>query len=800
MYIGQPIRRREDLRLVRGRGRFVDDVSAPDMAWVSFVRSPYPHARIRSIDKTPAERMPGIVRVLVAQDWEAAGLGKMASVHPMHFSDGRKMNEAMRPIMARDKVRHVGEVVAAVVGTSRYAAMDGAEAVEVGYEELACVTETSRALDPNAPILHEEFGVNLVNDIIRGDRAATDAAFARAAHITSLTLNSGRVAAMPLEPFAYAAFYDETSELTTLWATIQMPHNLRQWLCKQTLFIPEDKLRVIAPDVGGSFGAKGGFQPEVSIVVWMARELRRPVKWTSTRSEEFLTQTHARDHATKARMAFDAHGTILGLEVDTLAALGGYISPFGPSIPGNSYPHTIGGLYRTPALWLRVRSVYTNTLPTGPYRGSGRPEATWVVERLFENGAREMGLDVVEMRQRNLIQKHQFPYATAAGRVHDSGDPPLMLERLVTLASYAELRKKQQALRAQGIYMGIGLAGFFDKAGTGPSKNLKAKGGLHAGYEVAVVRVQSDGRVRAYVGTCAHGQGHETTYAALVADCMGLKIDDVDIIEGDTDRVPFGNGTWGGRSISVGGAALHRAATEVIAKARRIAAAELECDDADLLYLDQVFSSRQTNRSVSFADVANIAYLAWLPKGIEPGLECTVFHDPPDLNDPSALHLAVVIVDIETGTVTLSDYFTIDDAGVVINPLLVEGQIQGGLAQGIGQALSEQIVYDPQSGQLLTASFLDYGMPRADDMPALQSGFIVSPAPSNPLGVKGASESGTIGAPAAIGNAVIDALWDLGVRHIEMPMNSYTVWRALRDVKEITCRRPDAMRVAQPAS
>jgi carbon-monoxide dehydrogenase large subunit len=304
MYIGQPIRRREDLRLVRGRGRFVDDVSAPDMAWVSFVRSPYPHARIRSIDKTPAQRMPGIVRVLVAQDWEAAGLGKMASVHPMHFSDGRKMNEAMRPIMARDKVRHVGEVVAAVVGTSRYAAMDGAEAVEVGYEELACVTETSRALDPNAPILHEEFGVNLVNDIIRGDRAATDAAFARAAHITSLTLNSGRVAAMPLEPFAYAAFYDETSELTTLWATIQMPHNLRQWLCKQTLFIPEDKLRVIAPDVGGSFGAKGGFQPEVSIVVWMARELRRPVKWTSTRSEEFLTQTHARDHATKARMAF----------------------------------------------------------------------------------------------------------------------------------------------------------------------------------------------------------------------------------------------------------------------------------------------------------------------------------------------------------------------------------------------------------------------------------------------------------------------------------------------------------------
>ena len=788
MYIGQPIRRREDLRLVRGRGRFVDDVGAPDMAWVSFVRSPHPHARIRSIDKTAAERVPGVLRVPVATDWEAAGLGRMASLHPMHFSDGRRMNEAMRPILARDKVCHVGEPVAAVVATSRYAAMDGAEAVEIAYEELPSVTETARALDADVPILHEAFGTNLVNEIIKGDRAATDAAFARAAHVTSLTLDSRRIAAMPLEPFAYTAVHDDVTDVTTLWATIQMPHNLRQWLCKQTLFIPEDKLRVIAPDVGGSFGAKGTFQPEVSIVVWMARALRRPVKWTSTRSEEFLTQTHARDHATTARMAFDEQGTILGLEVDTLAALGGYISPFGPSIPGNSYPHTIGGLYRAPALWLRVRSVYTNTSPTGPYRGSGRPEATWVVERLLENGAREMGLDVVEVRRRNFIQKHEFPYTSAAGRVHDSGDPPLMLERLVTLASYSELRKRQRDLRAQGIYMGIGLAGFFDKAGTGPSKNLKAKGGLHAGYEVAVVRVQSDGRVRAYVGTFAHGQGHETTYAAIVADCMGVKIDDVEIIEGDTERVPFGNGTWGGRSISVGGAALHRAATQVLDKARRIAAAELDCEEADLTYSDQMFSSRKTNRSVSFADVANIAYLAWLPTGIEPGLEATVYHDPPDLNDPSALHLAVVIVDIETGVVRVTDYFTIDDAGVIINPLLVEGQVQGGLAQGIGQALSEQIVYDPQSGQLLTASFLDYGMPRADEMPELRSGFIASPAPSNPLGVKGASESGTIGAPAAIGNAVVDALWDLGVRHVEMPMNAHTVWRALRDAKETSIR------------
>jgi carbon-monoxide dehydrogenase large subunit len=788
MYIGQPIRRREDLRLVRGRGRFVDDVSAPDMAWLSFVRSPHPHASIRAIDKARAERMPGVLRVLDAGDWDAAGLGKMASLHPMHFSDGRRMNEAMRPILARGKVCHVGEPVAAVVGTSRYAAMDGAEAVDVEYAELPCIVATAEALEADAPILHERFGTNLVNEIVKGDRAATDAAFARAAHITSLSLDSRRVAAMPLEPFAYTAVHDDVTDVTTLWATIQMPHNLRQWLCKQTLFIPEDKLRVIAPDVGGSFGAKGTFQPEVSIVVWMARALGRPVKWTSTRSEEFLTQTHARDHATKARMAFDAQGTILGLEVDTLAALGGYISPFGPSIPGNSYPHTIGGLYRAPALWLRVRSVYTNTSPTGPYRGSGRPEATWVVERLLENGAREMGLDVIEVRRRNFIQKHEFPYASAAGRVHDSGDPPLMLERLVALSSYSDLRQRQRALRAQGIYMGIGLAGFFDKAGTGPSKNLKAKGGLHAGYEVAVIRVLSDGRVRALVGTFAHGQGHETTYAAIVADCMGVKIDDVEVIEGDTDRVPFGNGTWGGRSISVGGAALHRAATQVIAKARRIAAAELDCAEEDLLYQDQVFSSRKTNRSVSFADVANVAYLAWLPKGIEPGLEATVFHDPPDLNDPSALHLAVVIVDIETGTVRVTDYFTIDDAGVIINPLLVEGQVQGGLAQGIGQALSEQIVYDPESGQLLTASFLDYGMPRADEMPALRSGFIASPAPSNPLGVKGASESGTIGAPAAIGNAVVDALWDLGVRHVEMPMNSHTVWRALQDAKEHSIR------------
>jgi carbon-monoxide dehydrogenase large subunit len=538
---------------------------------------------------------------------------------------------------------------------------------------------------------------------------------------------------------------------------------------------------VISPDVGGGFGVKGNFAIEVSTVVWAAQLLRRPVKWTATRTETFLSDAQARDHETVARMGFDRDGRIVAMQIDTVAALGGYLSNFAPSIPGNSYPQTVTGLYRTPNLHLRVRGVYTNTVPVDAYRGSGRPEATWTNERLIERGGRELGIDVVEMRRRNLITRADFPYPAPGGRVYDSGDPPALLDTLLKLADYASLRREQAELRQQGILLGIGLAAFIDKAGTGPSGNLAKRGGLHGGWESAIVRVHSDGKVTILAGSHSHGQGHEITFCQVAADRLGLAIEDIDLVEGDTDRIPFGNGTWGARSTSVAGTAIYRACDKVVAKALRFAAQMLECAEADIDYAQGVFKVRGTDRSVRFAEVADTAYHgALLPPGEEPGLEVTEFYDPPDTNDPQAMHLAVVIIDPETGVVRLRDLYAADDCGVVINPMIVEGQVHGGLAQGIGQALGEHIVYDHSSGQLLTASFLDYAMPRASDLPAFHTTFIATPAPSNPLGVKGGSESGTIGAPAAIGNAVIDALWHLGVRDISLPITSETVWRALR--------------------
>ena len=781
-YIGKPLRRREDARFVRGQGLYVDDVVLPGLAWCAFVRSPHAHARIVSVSTRAAAARPGVLLTLTAEDWASAGHGELTVVHPMPFGDGRPMNAAPRPAFARDKVHHVGDIVAAVVADTKFAAEDAAEAVEIVYDPLPAVTTSRDAVAPGAPLVHAQFGSNLVFEIERGDRRKTEAAMAAAAKVVELSLNNNRLSANPIEPRSYLCDYDAARDRYTLYATTQQPHYLRRWLSVYTLHIPEHKIRVISPDVGGGFGVKGNFAVEVSTVVWAAQLLRRPVKWTATRTETFLSDAQARDHDTVARMGFDRDGRIVAMQIDTLAALGGYLSNFAPSIPGNSYPQTVTGLYKTPNLHLRVRGVYTNTVPVDAYRGSGRPEATWTNERLIELGARELGIDVVEMRRRNLISRGDFPYSAPGGRVYDSGDPPALLDRLLTIADYVALRREQAALRANGVLLGIGLAAFVDKAGTGPSANLAKRGGLHGGWESAIVRVHSDGKVTLFAGSHSHGQGHEITFCQIAADCLGLPIEDLRLVEGDTDQVPFGNGTWGARSASVAGTAVYRAAGKVLDKARRFAAQLLECAEGDVDYARGIFRVRGTDRTIAFAEVADVAYHgAVLPPGCPPGLEVTEFYDPPDTNDPQAIHLAVVVVDPETGDVRLRALYAADDCGVVINPMIVEGQVHGGLAQGIGQALTERIVYDRASGQLLTASFLDYGMPRAGDLPAFRTTFIATPAPSNPLGVKGASESGAIGAPAAIGNAVIDALWHLGVHDITLPITSETVWRALRD-------------------
>jgi carbon-monoxide dehydrogenase large subunit len=785
-YVGKPLRRREDVRFLRGNGLFVDDVAPPGTAWCAFVRSPHGHARIRGVSTTVAGGMPGVLCTLTAEDWQRAGHGELTVVHPMPFSDGRPMNNAPRPAFASDKVRHVGDIVAAVVAESRFAAEDAAEEVAVDYEPLPSVCDPRAAIAPGAPLLHERFGSNIVFDIERGSREKTEAALAGAAKIVALQLHNSRLAANPLEPRAYLCEYDAASDRYTLYATTQQPHYLRRWLSVYTLHIPEHKIRVISPDVGGGFGVKGNFAVEVSTIAWAAQVLRRPVRWTATRTDTFLSDAQARDHHTHARMGFDGDGRIVAMQVDTLAALGGYLSNFAPSIPGNSYPQTITGLYRTPNLHLRVRGVYTNTVPVDAYRGSGRPEATWTNERLIERAAHELGIDAVEMRRRNLIGRADFPYPAPGGRTYDSGDPPALLEKLLALADYPALRKQQTELRRQNILMGIGLACFIDKAGTGPSANLAMRGGLHGGWESAIVRVHSDGKVTVLSGSHSHGQGHDITFAQIAADRLKLDIDDIRLVEGDTDRIPFGNGTWGARSVSVGGTAIYRASDRIVAKARSIAAGALECAEPDIVHERGRFRVHGTDRSIGFATIADLAYHgAKLGADGSPGLEVTEFYDPPDTNDPQAMHLAVVIVDPDTGAVELRALYGADDCGMIVNPMIVEGQVHGGMAQGVGQALMEHIVYD-RDGQLLTGSFMDYAMPRAADLPAFCTGFIQTPAPSNPLGVKGGSESGTIGAPAAIGNAVIDALWHRGVRDIALPITAETVWRALKTAQENT--------------
>ena len=643
-YIGKPLRRREDARFVRGRGLYVDDVVLPGLAWCAFVRSPHAHARIISLSTRAAAARPGVLLTLTADDWDRAGHGELTVVHPMPFGDGRPMNAAPRPAFARDKVHHVGDIVAAVVADTRFAAEDAAEAVEVAYDPLPAVTTPRDAVAPGAPLVHARFGSNLVFEIERGDRRKTEAAMAAAAKVVELSLNNNRLSANPIEPRSYLCDYDAARDRYTLHATTQQPHYLRRWLSVYTLHIPEHKIRVISPDVGGAFGVKGNFAVEVSTVVWAAQLLRRPVKWTATRTETFLSDAQARDHDTTARMGFDRDGRIVAMQIDTLAALGGYLSNFAPSIPGNSYPQTVTGLYKTPNLHLRVRGVYTNTVPVDAYRGSGRPEATWTNERLIERGARELGIDAVEIRRRNLIARADFPYPAPGGRVYDSGDPPALLDRLLAAADYAALRREQGRLRSRGVLMGIGLAAFIDKAGTGPSANLAKRGGLHGGWESAIVRVHSDGKVTIFSGSHSHGQGHEITFCQIAADRLGLPIDDMRLVEGRYRPGPVRQRHLG-RALDLGrrdgGLSCRRQGRSTRpgvsppkrSNARRatstMAAAPSQC-------------AAPTGRSRS-PHVADVAYHgALLPPGCSPGLEVTEFYDPPDTNDPQAIHLAVV--------------------------------------------------------------------------------------------------------------------------------------------------------------
>ncbi len=776
--IGAPVRRKEDARFLTGRGRFVADLVFPGELHCAFVRSPHAHARFARIEAKAAGRAPGVIAVFTGADMEADKVGPMKSLWPLRMADGRTMNEPPRWALARGAVRHVGEALAVVVAESRDAAADAAERVEIEYAPLAAVASARDALAGAAPQLHRDAPENLCFRWTRGDAAAVDAAFARAAHVTKIDLVNHRIAGAAIEPRAVIGVPEPAG--FTLYTATQVPHHVRRLVTEQ-LGLPEGAIRVVSPDVGGGFGYKGKHYPEETIVAWAARRLGRPVKWVASRNESFLSDNQARDHATQAALALDADGKFLGLRVATVANLGAYVSTVGAAIPSAIYSALLAGLYRTPAIHVEVIGVFTNTLPTDAYRGAGRPEACYVLERLADRAARELKLDRAEIRRRNFIPNSAMPYRTPIGPTYDSGDFPAIFAQALAAGDYAGFAARRSESQARGKLRGIGLACYLESSGVAPSRLAGMMGARAGFFESAEIRVEPDGGLRAYLGTHNHGQGHATSFAQILSDRLGVPLAKIEIVEGDTAAVPYGTGTFGSRSIAVGGSALDRAAMKIVAKGKKIAAHLLEAAEADIEFARGAFRVAGTDRALAFAEIARAAYIPhnYPLEKLEPGLTESAFYDPPNFAFSNGAHVCEAEIDPETGVVRLPRYTAVDDIGTVINPIIVEGQVHGGLAQGIGQALLERCVYE--DGQLLSASFLDYAMPRADDLPNFVSSFDErQPCTHNPLGAKGCGESGTIGAPAAVVSAILDALAPLGVADIEMPLTPERVWRAIK--------------------
>ena len=776
--IGAALRRREDPRLLRGRGRFVDDLTFPGMLHAHLVRSPHAHARVRAIRTEAARAMPGVVAIFTGADMAADGLGPIRPIGEIRSPDGRPMAEPPRWALARGTVRHAGEAVALVVAETRHQAADAADHVEIDYEPLPAVVSSREAARSGAPQLHEEAPGNVCFRWVRGDAAAVTAAFARAAHVVSVDLVNQRITGAAIEP--RAAIGLDGDDGLTLYSSTQIPHAVRRQVTMQ-LGLDESALRVVGPDVGGGFGYKGKHYPEETIVTWAARRLRRPVKWVATRTESFLSDLQARDHLTHAALALDAEGHFLALRVETFANMGAYVSHVGAGIPSGIYTALLAGVYRTPAISVEVTAVFTNTLPTDAYRGAGRPEACYVLERLADRAARTLGIDRIEIRRRNMIPPSAMPYRTPIGPTYDCGDFPKMLDRALAAADLPGFAKRRAESESRGKRRGLGIACYVESSGVAPSRMAGANGARIGLFESAQVRIDATGGVRALVGTHNHGQGHATTFAQILSDRLGVPLARIEIVEGDTAAVPYGTGTFGSRSIAVGGSALHRAAAKVIAKGRKIAAHLLEAAEPDVEFVRGSYGVVGTDRRVTFQAVARAAHTAHnLPEGVEPGLDETAFYDPVNFAFSNGAHICEVEVDPETGTTSLVGYSVCDDVGVVINPIIVEGQVHGGLAQGIGQAMLEACVYGTD-GQLLSGSFMDHAIPRADQFPDLVSELDESqPCTHNPLGAKGCGESGTIGAPAAVMSAILDALAPLGVDTLEMPATPQRVWNAMR--------------------
>jgi carbon-monoxide dehydrogenase large subunit len=767
--IGQAVTRFEDGRLLRGQGRFVDDVRLPGQAHAVVVRSIHAHARIVAIDPSAALASPGVLAVLTGADVARDGLGTMQMTLKRTRPDGSPMFAPPQRGLARDRVRYVGDPVALVVAETLAAAEDAAERVRVEYDPLPSVTRTADAVG-GAPVW-DECPDNVCNVFAVGDRAAAEAALAGAHRVVRRRYVITRVHAQYLEPRGALGAWDPGEERFTLYADVQYPHRVRNALASNIFKIPEHQIRVIAGDVGGGFGTKGWQYPEHRLVLWAARKLGRPVKWQCERREAIPADEHARDNVTDAELALDRDGRFLGLRVRTLANVGAYVSSDRNLLATFSNIHTLVGVYAFPAAHVAVTSVLTNTNPTAPYRGAGRPEATYVIERLIDDAARELGASPVELRRANLIPAAAMPCRTALGMNYDCGDFPKNMDDALKLADVAGFPARREASRARGLLRGLAVVNAIERAAS-PQP------------EFAEIRFTPSGAALLLMGTKNQGQGHETTFKQVLHERLGLDPGDVRYVEGDTDRVAFGMGTMGSRSTVIGGTALWTASDKIIAKGKKIAARLLEVADADITFADGRFTVVGTDRAVTLKEVARAAFQpGQLPPGLEPGLYETGTFSPKQDTWPNGCHVCEVEVDPDTGAVTLAAYTVVDDVGTVINPLTLKGQIHGGVAQGVGQALMEQVVYDPESGQLLSASFMDYAMPRADTLPDMHIESNPVPTALNPLGAKGAGEAGTVGALPAVTNAVVDALAPLGVRQLDMPATPERVWRAIREAR-----------------
>ena len=778
-HIGESVLRKEDLRFLTGVGQYTDDVQLPGMAYTVFVRSPHAHATIRSINKQAALGSPGVLAVFDGQDVANDKVGGLPCGWLITGTDGTPMKEPPHPILALGKVRYVGDHVAMVIAETLEDARNAAERVEVDYAPLSAVADIRDVQKTGAPVIHDIAADNHCYKWAIGDKSQVDAAFAKAAHITTLDLVNNRLIPNAMETRAAIGAYARASDEYTLYVSNQNPHVERLLLTAFVMGLPEHKVRVIAPDVGGGFGSKIYLYAEDVCVTWAAKKINRPVKWTADRNEAFLSDAHGRDHVSHAELALDQDGKFLALRVHTDANLGAYLSTFSTCIPTILYATLLAGQYATPQVYVEVDAWFTNTAPVDAYRGAGRPEAAYLLERIVTRAGWELGLSQDEIRTRNFIT--QFPYQTPVALQYDTGDFHQCMTQAQDLADVKGYEARKVSSHKKGLLRGIGYSSYIEACGLAPSNIAGALGARAGLFECGEVRVHPTGSVTVFTGSHSHGQGHETTFAQVVAARLGIPVDNVDIVHGDTGRVPFGMGTYGSRSISVGGSAIMRALDKIEVKAKKIAAHLMEASDGDVEFAGGEFRIKGTDKKIPFAQVALTAYVPhnYPLDTLEPGLNETAFYDPINFTYPAGTYICEVEVNPQTGEVRVDRFTAVDDFGTIINPMIVEGQVHGGLVQGIGQALMEHCVYDRESGQLLTGSFMDYAMPRADDVPMFNIGHVVTPCTTNPLGTKGCGEAGAIGSPPAVINAVLDALAPLGVKDLDMPASPHRVWQAI---------------------